>query len=293
MNELNLSSLPLDILYLICSYLPYSSCKQVSHLSSYLFNTFKENKHFSKLLKRGLQAKVLRLVQAHGNYNNVLTFGCKTGNIDIVKYCLPYTSPSPSAATIACMNGYLPILEAFLTSSEFVPTLDMLWLACECGYAEIVQYLCTFAEISPQAKYNEALIIACEKDKFDVFSLLLADPRVNPGDRNDYCFRYCCKHNMLPYIDILLQDGRVNPAARDNEAFIEACLAKNIECVYKLLAHPRVSPEARDNLALISCARQWNKEIVKLLWTDYRVRHQFKFCFAVADKKQVEYLLGL
>lgn len=286
MEIINIVDLPLDILYLIFQYLPYSSCKNISHTSSYFFNVFKTNKHFSYILKHGLQQKVLRLLCARGSYSNVLTYACKIGNNDITKYCLKYTKPTLSNSTIACMNGHLPIIKML----NVRPTLDMLWLACECGYTEIVQYLIQLVE--PQADYNKALIIACEKGDLDTFKILLQHPKVNPGDRNDYCFRFCCRQDMIPFVDILLHDKRVNPAARDNEAFIEACIQKNFECVKKLICDPRISPEARDNMALITCSRQWNIQMVKLLWTDVRVRYQFKFCFSQQDIKHVKYLLS-
>jgi ankyrin repeat protein len=161
---------------------------------------------------------------------------------------------------ISCSLGYLDLVKLLLDDKPNPLPFRSLWLACEKGRTEVVEFLLSWPpKLVPPSQYGELLGLACSKGHLEIARLLLKEEETDPMTNGGYPFRSACEWGREDIVSMLLEESRVDPTAGENYGLLKALQYCHPSVVKLLLMDSRVNPYLTQIL-LFLMARRWSTD---------------------------------
>lgn len=181
---------------------------------------------------------------------------CIDGEEDIVKGLVPILANSNINMTVfarscifkACRAGSIPLVEYFLTSSDFKPNItihvddgSLLLEACAGNDLEMVRFLLTSDKLKKHININmkqgQALITACNKDHLNIVKYLTTSnelkEHIDINVKNGYGFKEACLNKSLNVINYYLFEQNI-PITKEFKKWLKHMEGFNPEIVYEI-----------------------------------------------------------
>lgn len=141
------------------------------------------------------------------------------------------------------------------------------------GPLEVVSCLIANPRVDPSAQNGAAIRCAAHFGQTDIVRLLLSDPRVDPSAENNYAITAAAFRGHTDVVRILLADPRLKLVRKDQVCHIMyAAMHGHADVLKLLLADTRFDPCDQEKSAIVWAGWNGQKETVRILLTDQRVR---------------------